>query len=536
MSNPKVSYDTFYEFVQSKSDLEWCTQNLKIAPDCSELVAGIKAGLKGTIMAISDGSFKDTYGTAAWTIGVTDGDQYISGQVICPGDGTDHSSYRSELTGIYVILAITNQLCEYYDIQEGAIEIGCDGLSALQTSFDYGPHLSYDISNYDLIGAIYHMRKMSKVSWTYRHVKGHQDKTSSDLDEWATQNVRMDTLAKQHLSSARRAPRHYNIAGEPWQLWVEGKKITSRIQERIYSAVHRPESEAYWGRKEGSTENIPLVDWPNIGYAMKKVPRARRFFITKHISGMCGVGKFMKRWREWEDDLCPRCGVQEDAPHVWLCKGLGAEERWNKALEDLATLMHQMETDPTLIHIILVYLRGWWSNEAVFYQPPRQFQELLQDQQKVGWRRFFEGWLVCSWAEKQQRYYTLLRSGKTGRRWAGAIVVKLWNIAWDMWEHRNGILHERENLVVRAMQHHLNAKVTRVYLNLSSRLLRYTDRHLVYLSLQDLLRKDNNYKATWLSVAEPSLREERAATWHRGTQHGRMMQGMRRGLFSWLKR
>jgi len=189
-----------------------------------------------------------------------------------------------------------------------------------------------------------------------------------------------------------------------------------------------------------------------------------------------------------------------------------------------------------LIHIILVYLRGWWSNEAVFYQPPRQFQELLQDQQKVGWRRFFEGWLVCSWAEKQQRYYTLLRSGKTGRRWAGAIVVKLWNIAWDMWEHRNGILHERENLVVRAMQHHLNAKVTRVYLNLSSRLLRHTDRHLVYLSLQDLLRKDNNYKATWLSVAEPSLREERAATWHRGTQYGRMMQGMRRGLFSWLKR
>jgi len=323
MSNPKVSYDTFYEFVQSKSDLKWCTQNLKIAPDCSELVAGIKAGLKGTIMAISDGSFKDTYGTAAWTIGVTDEDQYISGKVICPGDGTDHSSYRSELTGLYVILTITNQLCEYYDIQEGAIEIGCDGLSALQTSFDYGPHLSSDISNYDLIGAIYHMRKMSKVSWTYRHVKGHQDKTSSDLDEWATQNVRMDTLAKQHLSSARRAPRHYNIAGEPWQLWVEGKKITSRIQERIYSAVHRPESEAYWGRKEGSTENIPLVDWPNIGYAMKKVPRARRFFITKHISGMCGVGKFMKRWREWEDDLCPRCGVQEDAPHVWLCKGLG---------------------------------------------------------------------------------------------------------------------------------------------------------------------------------------------------------------------
>ncbi len=35
---------------------------------------------------------------------------------------------------------------------------------------------------------------------------------------------------------------------------MEGTKVTSRIQERIYSAVHRPESEAYWGRKEGYTD------------------------------------------------------------------------------------------------------------------------------------------------------------------------------------------------------------------------------------------------------------------------------------------
>ncbi|MFN9980554.1 MAG: hypothetical protein ACK53Y_11590, partial [bacterium] len=153
-------------------------------------------------------------------------------------------------------------------------------------------------------------------------------------------------------------------------------------------------------------------------------------------------------------------------------------EIWNKSLQELETLLHQLDTDPTLTYIILVHLRGWWSGEHVTYIPPREFQDLLHDQQTIGWRRFFEGWFAYSWAEMQQRYYNLLRSSRTGRRWASAIVLKLWNIAWDMWEHRNGILHETENLVTRAMQTQLNAKVTRVYLNLSSQLLRHNDCHL----------------------------------------------------------
>jgi hypothetical protein len=237
-----------------------------------------------------------------------------------------------------------------------------------------------------------------------------------------------------------------------------------------------------------------------------------------------GAGPLLKMW------TARRC------PHVWLCKGPGTIERWQKALEDLEILMHQLDTDPTLAHIILVYLRGWWSGENVTYNPPWDSQELLQRQQMVGWRRFFEGWLVRSWAEKQQRYYNLLRSGRTGRRWVCAIVLKLWNIAWDMWEHRNGILHEKENLVTQAMQAQLNAKVTRVYLALSSRLLWHNDHHLVHLSLHDLIRKDSNYKATWLSVAEPALREGRSTDWQRRTQDDRMLQGMRRGLFTWLRR
>jgi hypothetical protein len=36
------------------------------------------------------------------------------------------------------------------------------------------------------------------------------------------------------------------------------------------------------------------VDWVGLEYAMKEVPRHRQTFVTKHVVGMCGIGKFLK--------------------------------------------------------------------------------------------------------------------------------------------------------------------------------------------------------------------------------------------------
>jgi hypothetical protein len=130
--------------------------------------------------------------------------------------------------------------------------------------------------------------------------------------------------------------------------------------------------------------------------------------------------------------------------------------------------------------IIIAYLKGWHTGEGIRYEAPRQFQDILRAQQLVGWSRFFEGWLVQSWRKQQQRYYAIIGSALTGHRWATAIIYKLWGIAWDMWEHRNGILHDMENLITRSMGIQLKARVSRVYTDLSSRALQHNDRHLVH--------------------------------------------------------
>ena len=226
----------------------------------------------------------------------------------------------------------------------------------------------------------------------------------------------------------------------------------------------------------------------------------------------------------------------EDAPHVWRCKGEGTEDVWNKSLSELEAVMRRLDTDPTLQHIIILYLKSWWLGEEVTYEAPREFMALLQTQNSIGWDRFFEGWFSTSWAQKQQHYYNITRSTRTGCRWAVAILQKFWNTAWDLWEHCNGILHQKENHVTHSMTTQLNARVSRVYNQLHSRTFHQHDRHLVFHSLYTLLRKDSTYKVTWLTVAEPVLQEERLVNWRARTRSDRMVAGMRRSMFSWLRR
>ena len=90
---------------------------------------------EGTLIAVSDGSYKEAHGTASWWIETEE--DCMSGDTLAPGMAQDQSSYRSELAGIYSILIIMHHMCRYYAVTEGGITIGCDGLEALKKSFIY---------------------------------------------------------------------------------------------------------------------------------------------------------------------------------------------------------------------------------------------------------------------------------------------------------------------------------------------------------------------------------------------------------------
>ena len=74
-------------------------------------------------------------------------------------------------------------------------------------------------------------------------------------------------------------------------------------------------------------------------------------------------------------------------------------------------------------------------------------EDTIQSQDAIGWDNdFFEGCIAKDWEqEAQDVYYKWCRSRKSARRWTTALIQKLWNVAWDLWEQRNGIVHDAEN-------------------------------------------------------------------------------------------
>jgi hypothetical protein len=118
------------------------------------------------VSAVTDGSFKDSYGTAAWALTCHSSQQQLSGQIVAPGAASDHSSYQSEFVGIYTALLLSSKLCEYFGVDSKGVLLGCDSTSALATAFvDYDHWHSFNTPCFDLLSAIRLLQMASPLEW-----------------------------------------------------------------------------------------------------------------------------------------------------------------------------------------------------------------------------------------------------------------------------------------------------------------------------------------------------------------------------------
>jgi hypothetical protein len=229
------------------------------------------------------------------------------------------------------------ELCKYHKLTSAKITIACDNISALKNSLDPDTNTTIYDPDFDLIIAIKRKMNESRITWQYRHVYGHQDenKEKTDLDRWDRLNIEMDTLAKYTLSQPYQSSTQH-IQGEPWSIWINNDKIIKHCAKAIYNHIHGKIALDYWMKKEKITEvYCSLIDWDTIGKAMNNTNLPRRWFISKHSSGMCGVGKFIALWKDTETANCPWCGQFEDASHVWKCQSIPVQLIWDSQLEKL---------------------------------------------------------------------------------------------------------------------------------------------------------------------------------------------------------
>jgi hypothetical protein len=229
---------------------------------------------------VSDGSYKDGVGTAAVIMEGADETSRLIFQATAPGDGTEQSSYRSELMGILASLLMVQKLY---------------GLLALQQSTPTSLQLRPDTSCYGIICAIRKLRLTSPLEWRFRHVEGHQDdfNLGENLNRWGQLNVEVDQWAKAYWATAAVLDRCYEVPQEPWSLRHAGKKL-SHFSSSVYNIVHGKVAFQYWTKKDKIDPQVmENVAWEAVGGAICSSPKSRQHFITKHTVGICGTGDNM---------------------------------------------------------------------------------------------------------------------------------------------------------------------------------------------------------------------------------------------------
>jgi hypothetical protein len=436
---------SLFESVQDADPgMTWAFEDVQIVEDGRTIAAAI---LNGTCIGVSDGSFKDGFGTAAWVLEGSDSTGRIRGNATVPGADADQCSYRSEIAGLYAMVRMVQKVCEFHDIQEGTVELCCDGESPLRRCAKEQWITLATEQHFDMIEAIIAAMKQSTVRWKLRHIRGHQDETkgASELDRYERLNCEMDQEAKAYwkkMSGASR-PRQWSVTGEPWQIWIGDRKICRNLVYELRQTATLQPTVKYWERKGRFGDgNAAWVDWDGCERAMKAVSVSRRHFITKQASGFCGVGKMMKRMGEWPHDKCPRCQEPETTEHVLKCPAPAAVQVWESSVQEFGRALKSVRTDPAIVSELCGRLLAWKKGQAHDgNQEDPLVQAAVEEQVQLGWRAMVEGIMSKKWAAAQQGY-----ANKKGFRfskglWASKVIRWIWEIPWKQWEHRNEVLH-----------------------------------------------------------------------------------------------
>jgi len=75
-----------------------------------------------------------------------------------------------------------HNICIYYEVTKGQIQIACNGLGPLTQCFAKYQNPSPSMAHFDMITSIQNMIENTPIDWHWQHVAGHQEDKMDLLD------------------------------------------------------------------------------------------------------------------------------------------------------------------------------------------------------------------------------------------------------------------------------------------------------------------------------------------------------------------
>ena len=206
----------------------------------------------------------------------------------------------------------------------------------------------------------------------------------------------------------------------------------------------------------------------------------------------------------WSSDKCPRClDANETSIHVLQCPCPSSRDNLRESVKSFTKNMKQLETHPAIIEAAIYLLhKGTNSSPAVTFPTNPMVQELVTEQLHLPIIEFLRGCIVTNWSLVQGRYYQTIQSPRSEDRWAALFVTSLWDIYFSAWTHRNDTLHQSENKKDTIYNiPELNYEIRRQW-RIGTHGLHDADKKHFHITQAQLLRKNRQYKLTWLARVE----------------------------------
>jgi hypothetical protein len=115
---------------------QWAIAEMSMEDNGLTIATAIQAG---HAIAVSDGSFKDSQGTAAFVIEGADSSGRVVGVIVIPGEEDSQSPHRSELGGVAGVLEALHCICAAHSVTKGHVTVGLDGEQAMKEAFGTWP-------------------------------------------------------------------------------------------------------------------------------------------------------------------------------------------------------------------------------------------------------------------------------------------------------------------------------------------------------------------------------------------------------------
>jgi len=255
---------------------------------------------------------------------------------------------------------------------------------------------------------------------------------------------------------------------------------------------------------------------------MSEAPAHKRRWLSKQITGHFAHGKNMVRRGQRSLANCPRCNATvEDKQHVIKCPAPAARQQWTTSMAKLKAWLRAQGTSPEIRDTLLRNLEAWASPSQP--EPNTTQTPLEAAQSKIGWDRLLDGWLSVYWRTQQEQQWSQVKSRKSSKRWTSALIQKLWDISWDMWEHRNNELHSGGQATHQILHLAVDDQIRQAYDGGAQQLPR-NSLHLINAPIETVLGYPLESKHLWLASVHEAQQRRKVHEFGRYHSEQRFMQ------------